>query len=297
MHRFRINLCGSDAAVARASEDLQETGGLPIGPREPSCWVWESEVGLEDVARFSRRHPALWLGVEGFEDFQDEIVSASVIDGEVVSRGTRGLLPDGWGSFHDEDGEHLDPELLAWAGSVIGGRPSQTAGSSLFSGLETALAIGEEIGRLVADTRDFLAVDAPSERALHAIARLAHLALRVSAAARSRTAGELRYLLALRLTQSVVHAGKSEYADAPGSADWQWWLGILLSSAGELIDEARMCDVVPAGPDPAISPGLDHRDQGEAMELSARSLVTSCVEALALFGSGHPARDRLSPRA
>ena len=295
MHRFRINLCGSEAAVTRASEDLQAAGGLPIGPREPSCWVWESESGLEEVASFSRRHPALWLGVEGFEDFQDELISALVSDGEVTSVHGRGLLPDGWGSFHDEDGDHLDPELLAWAGSVIRGWSAESEGSSLFCGLETALAIGEEIGRLVADTRDFLAIDAPSEQALRAIARLARLALRVSGSARSRTPGELRYLLALRLTQSVVHAGKSEYTDTPGNADWQWWLGILLSSAGELMDEARMCDVVPPGPDPAISPGVQHRDQGEVMELSARHLVTSCVEGLALFGSGHPARDGLSP--
>ena len=77
------------------------------------------------------------------------------------------------------------------------------------------------------------------------------------------------------------------YRETPGDADWHWWLGLLLGATCEVIDEAHMCDVVRPGPDPAISPGSQHRDQGEAMELAARSLVTSCVQTLALFGSPH----------
>jgi hypothetical protein len=150
--------------------------------------------------------------------------------------------------------------------------------------LDTALEVCEELGRFVADARDFLAVDAPTETTLDAVARLAQMALRVSAASRPRTRGELAYLVPLRLTQAVVHAGHDEYRETTGNADWQWWLGVLLGGVSELIDDAHMCDVVPAGPDPALSPGCDRRDSGEAMELAARALVTSCVQSLALFG-------------
>ena len=285
MHRFRIHLWGPDAAVEQAISALKESGGLPIGPREPCCWVWAASGGWEAVERLSREHPAITLGVEGFEDFRDEIVSATVAGGERSLQTSRGLLPDGWGSFHDEDGRPLDAGLLAWAGSVIADRPAHPETSSLFCGLETALVVAQELGRFATDCRDFLASDSPDARTIEAIARLAQVALPVSAAARSRTNGELAYLLPLRLTQAVVHAAKSEFCDTPGNADWQEWLGLLLGSAGELVDEAHMCEVVPPGPDPALSPNCFHRDQGEAMESAARALVTSCVQTIALFGS------------
>ena len=93
----------------------------------------------------------------------------------------------------------------------------------------------------------------------------------------------------LRLTQAVVHARIDEYRETPGEADWQWWLGLLLGSAAGLIDDAHHCDITPAGPDRELVPGIDGEwDPGKTMELAGRSLVTSCVQALALFGSTHP---------
>lgn len=285
MHRFRVNFCGSDAELARATQALKQLGGAAIGSREPSSWVWESDLGVAAIEAFSREHPGLLMSIEGFEDFRDEIVTAMVIDGKTSLLDTRGVLPAGWGSFHDEDGQALAEDVLRRAGAVVAERGWDVRQSTFFSGLETAMTTGEEIGRLIADTRDFLAADAPTDQAFEAITRLAQVGLHVSAASRSRTRGELQYLLPLRLTQAVVHAGHDEYHETPGNADWQSWLGLLLSSACELVSEAHMCDVVPPGPDPALSPGLDWRDPGETMELAARSLVTTCVQALALFDS------------
>jgi hypothetical protein len=184
------------------------------------------------------------------------------------------VLPPDWGGYFEDGGSPLDPVALAWAGSVIAARAEAGAGA-LSSGLETALAVARELGRLVADAGDPFAIGAPSPGTLDAVARLARLVLRVSAAGKSRSPGELEYLLPYRLTQSVVHAGRDEYLTAPGAPSWPEWLGIVLTSVADLIDEAQACDVVPPG-----SP----RDQGEAMEFSARSVVTTCVLALALFG-------------
>jgi hypothetical protein len=79
MHRFRINLCGSDADVAQAGQALEDLGGAPISAREPNCWVCESDLGLGAIEDLSRRHPALLMSVEGFEDFHDELFTAIVI--------------------------------------------------------------------------------------------------------------------------------------------------------------------------------------------------------------------------
>jgi hypothetical protein len=156
MHRFRLVLCGGDRAVARAGSALEESGGLPIGPREPSCWVWAAETGLVAVEELSRVHD-MPVSFEGFRDFQDEIVTGMAVAGETTIHGTRSVLPEHWGSVHDEDGQSIDPALLEWAGSVIAGRADEPDSSTLFCGLDTALLIGEEIGRLAGDTRDFRA--------------------------------------------------------------------------------------------------------------------------------------------
>ena len=98
MHRFRVLFCGSPAGSARAEEALEQLGGLPIGPREPSCWVWSSDAGWDAIAELSRERPGVLLSVEGFADYEDELVTAYVIDGDVDQVGSRGLLPPGWGS-------------------------------------------------------------------------------------------------------------------------------------------------------------------------------------------------------
>ena len=284
MHRFRLILLGSGVPAVRAEEALEESGALPIGPREPSTWVWAAEDGVAALEAFSRVHDTP-IGFEGFKDLEDELVSGMVVEGETTIHGRRSVLPSEWGSVVEDDGRSPDWEVIAWAGSVIASRPQDASSSTLFCGLETALVISEEIGRFVRDTRDFLAHNAPTEGSLDAVARLAQLGLRVSAAGASRTRGELSYLLPLRLTQAVAHAGLSEDG---GAAEWSWWLGVLLSSAAGLVDDAHMCDVVPPGLDPELVPGVEQRDAGRTMELAARGLVTSCVQALAIFGSTHP---------
>lgn len=286
VHRFRIDVLGSEAGAAGAA--LEALGALPFGPSDPGCWAWSTDGGWEAIAEFSRTQPSAPLSVQGFQEYRDEIAWASVTDGEVAVVSRRSVLPSDWGSFHDEDGKPLDREVLAWAGSVIAGSGDEFESSTLFCGLETALVVGAELGRFVSAARDFLADGAPTPRTLEAISRLARIGLQVSLASQPRSKGELSYLLPLRLTQSVVHAGRDEYSDQPGQADWQWWLGILLSSAAGIIDDAHMCDVVPT---PSEPPEAETRHPGEWMELAAGALVTSCVQALALFGSSAAGTD------
>lgn len=290
MHRFRIDVLGSEAAAAGVA--LAERGALPFGPNDPDCWAWSADDDWDAIAELSRGQPSAPLSVQGFQDFHDEIVLAMVTDGDVSVVSRQSVLPAHWGSFHDEDGKVLDREALAWAGSVIAGNHVELHSSTLHCGLETAMFVGGELGRFVSGARDFLAADAPTQSTLDAIVRLARSGLRVSVASQPRAHGELSYLLPLRVTQSVVHAQRDEYVDQPGQADWEWWLGVLLSSAAGLMDDAHVCDLV--APPPIEShecPGPGSRDPSASMELSASALVTSCVQALALFGSRRAGAD------
>lgn len=285
MHRFRIDVLGSDAATADAGVALEERGAVAFGSGNPGCWAWSAAGGWDAIADFSRGQASLPLSVQGFQDFQDEMAWAMVTDGEVAVVSRQSVLPSHWGTFHDEDGKPLDREALAWAGSAIAGNDDGLEPSTLFCGLETALVVGGELGRFVTDARDFLSVDAPTQRTLDAIVRLARTALRVGAASRPRSKGELEYLLPLRLTQSVARAGRDGYLEGPGQADWRWWLGILLGAAADLVREAEMHDVIPGPPEASADTDPHQRDPGVVMELMASALVTSCVQALALFGS------------
>jgi hypothetical protein len=287
MHHFRLVPLGSGPALSLAERALEEYGALRIGPREPSTWVWSVEDGLGALEVFSFTHEVP-LGFEGFEALVDEIATGMVVDGETTVHGSRSVLPEEWRAVHEEDGRPLERDVLAWAGSVIAQRREEPGASTLFCGLETSLAVGEELGRFVGDTRDFLDHAAPATGSLDAVARLAQLGLRVSVAGSSRTPGELAYLRPLRLTQSVAHAGRSAVSERPGEADWASWLGLLVDSASDVIHDAHLSDLVPPGPDPELVPGYRRRDSGHELEMAARALVTTCVQTLALFGSAHP---------
>jgi hypothetical protein len=295
MFHYRLVPLGSGTAASHAERALEEYGALPIGPREPSTWVWSVEDGPAALEAFSLTHE-IPLGFEGFEDLVDSIATGMVVEGETTVHGTRSVLPEEWGSVLDEDGRPVGRDTLAWAATVIAERPEVPLASTLFCGLETALVVGEELGNFVRDTRDFLDHDAPTARSLEAVTRLAQVALRVSVAGNSRTPGELAYLRPLRLTQSVAHAGRSGFSEEPGETDWSFWLGVLVGSVSDVIDGAHHCDLEPPGPDPELVPGYRQRDAAHELELCARSLATTCVEALALFGSAHPTFTGSRPR-
>jgi hypothetical protein len=46
MHHYRLVLLGSGSSLALAERALEEHGAHPIGPREPSTWVWSVEDGV-----------------------------------------------------------------------------------------------------------------------------------------------------------------------------------------------------------------------------------------------------------
>jgi hypothetical protein len=82
------------------------------------------------------------------------------------------------------------------------------------------------------------------------------------------TARELKFDHALLLTQAVVQAGRDELWDKPGQASWTTWTELIVAGASEVIE---------AGSAPQRAP------DGQ-LAFSARSLPTTCVQALALFG-------------
>ena len=280
-----MDALGGGPEAADVADVFRSVGALPFGPGEPGCWAWSTPGGWDAVAEFSRAHPALPLNVQGFEDFRDEVTWAMVAGGDISIVSCRGVLPSGWGGCHDEGGAALDRRLLRWAGARILAHEPAGPKSSLFCELETALVVAEELGRFAADTRDFTADGAPAQEALEAVVRLGRLAADVSLASAPRSAGELGYMRPLRVTQSVVHAGHDEFADRPGHADWQWWLGTLVGSAGALVDVVFESSIAAPLREAA-------EDDEDMMELYARSLVTSCVQALALFGSEQGAISR-----
>jgi hypothetical protein len=108
-------------------------------------------------------------------------------------------------------------------------------------------------------------------------------ALAVSTLNRSSGAAERDFDHALRLTQSMVHAGRSEFRDQPGDASWREWLQILIGAASNVIDAACHWWVEPETEVQAL--GSEHSESpGEQLEGEARSLLTTCVETLAMFG-------------
>jgi hypothetical protein len=94
---------------------------------------------------------------------------------------------------------------------------------------------------------------------------------------------EAEYVHALRMTQSVVHAGRSEFWDEPGEADWSQWLETLIGSASGVIDAATHVRIEPENDLHAL--GSEHLGTPvERLELEARALLTTCIETLAMFG-------------
>jgi hypothetical protein len=80
------------------------------------------------------------------------------------------------------------------------------------------------------------------------------------------------------LTQSLVHASRDEIAERPGNASWCHWLRLLIGGASNVVDAACMSDYATG----TVAYEL-HSTPSEMLELEARALLTSCLQALALF--------------
>jgi hypothetical protein len=280
-HHYRVDATGPGHALDALLADLASWDDPPVVGDE--CLVLATARAPSTWIAVSRRHPAAVLGIEHFEAFGHELSRFVVERGSETILDRRGVLPEGWGSVHDEDGARLDAGLLrAAAESVAEGRGRYGVGT-LSSGIDTAITVGGALGRFCSLAEPTMWME-PAGDTLDAVVELAVLALHVSVAGRSLDSAERGFEHELRLTRSVAHAGISELSDRPGNANWLDWLETLVSSTAGVIDAACHCRSEPATDLHAI--GSEHLGPEDAMELEAGGLLTACLQALALFAGG-----------
>lgn len=188
------------------------------------------------------------------------------------------------GSSHAEGGEPIDEGRLRVAAEWVAEHRLRYERGTLESGLSTALTMGKALGRLCSRVEDTLYGD-PTPDALDAVVELAVFAWWTSASGSHGTATELQSEHALRLTQAMVDAGKSEWRD---DDDWDFWLRCVVGSASDVIDRATEVWLEPDSDYHALE-SEHHSTPLEQLEHAARSLLTTCIEALALFGNAQRA--------
>lgn len=282
VHHYRVNVNGPHGVVEAVVRELTSAGARPADHRASTCLLVTSADGLAIWQSLSIRHPEAILGLECFEAFGDEMVHAVVENGCVTVMSRQGVLPQDYGSFHHEDGQRLDEELLRAAAESVAAQRMRHDVGTLSGGLDTALTIAKALGRFCRRVEQTaFEQDAPRE-ALDAIVELGVYALWVSACRPSLGPAEREFEHALRLAQSMVHAGRDELEDEPGSAGWGWWLHVLIGSASNVIDAACHCSY--EAETDAHAFGAEHYPTAcERLELEGRSLLTTCLQALALF--------------
>jgi len=275
VHHYRVELSGPLSAVAK---ELAEIGRPGVGP----TFVVAREEGIEYWEAMSRRHPRVTFGIECFAAYEDELLHAVVQNGETTIMARTGVLPSDWGSFHDEDGEPIDDALLREAADRVFRQRLRFDTGRHGSGLATALTFGKALGRLCCRLEETACADRPGD-ALDAVVELAVLALWTSTCGSSVDSAERDFQHALRTTQSMVHAGRSEFRWQADELDWSEWLRWLIGSTSEVIDAAT--HVVLERETELHALGAEHYGTPtEQLEVAARSLLTICIEALALFG-------------
>jgi hypothetical protein len=280
VHHYRVNINGPAGAVAAVAAELRRVGARSSGSPGERRLVMKSEEGFDGWEALSRRHPRATLGLEWFVSFEEELVQAVVEHGEVTVMAEGGVLPDDFGSFHDVDGQPLAEDLLRAAAESIEARRDECH-IGIADGSHIAVTMGKALGRFCSRVESTTA-DLPSDEALDAVIELAVLALSLSTSARPPDPAELEFEHALRLTQSVVHAGRSEFAERPGEACWRQWLLILVGATGQVVDAA--CHEWSGPYNEAHALGAEYCETpGEMLELEARALLTACLETLVLF--------------
>jgi hypothetical protein len=281
MYHYRVDLTGPPAAARAVAAEIGQAGvgTTLIVARDEGIDFWES---------LSIRHAKVTFGIECFEAFEDELLHAVIQDGETTVMAREGVLPSDLGSYHEEDGDPIGDDLLRAAAEWIAEQRLRHDVGTLESGLATALTWGEALGRLCSRVERTAYGDASPE-GLDAVVELAVFALWTSTARSNTGPREREYDHALRLTQSMVHAGRSEFWDAPGDADWSEWLQVLIGSASHVIETATHVRIEPENDLHAL--GSEHyRSPEEHLELATRSLLTTCIQTLAMFGEAHRSR-------
>lgn len=278
MHHYRVDLTGPPVAIAAVATEGGQAG-------DGTTLVVARDEGLSFWEALSRRHPSVTFGIECFETFEDELLRVVIRNGETTVMARDGVLPRDWGSYHEEGGEPIGDDLLRAAAQwVAEQRLAYDMGASE-NGLATALTMGKALGRLCRRVEETRYADSPGD-ALDAVVELAVFALWTSAVGMSLGPEEREFAHALRLTQSMLHAGRSEFWDEPGTADWNEWLQCLIGSASDVINAATNVWTGPHTDLHALG-SEHHTTPTEQLESEASSLLTTCIQALAMFGEAH----------
>ncbi len=281
VYHYRVTVSGPAPAVDAITAELACVGAKSVEIADPPFLVIASADPIETWEATTRRHPTAVLGIEWFEALDDEFVQLLVENGHTTEMSHLPILPDGWGGWHDEDGEPLDEGLLRRAARSVEAQRLRRDPGTLTGGLDTGATMGRALGRLCCRVEPTMFGE-PSRDALDAIIEVAVFALWISASAQPSGQAECEFEHALWLTRAVLHAGRDELWDQPGNASWSEWLQLLIGAGSGVIDAACHCwyEAETEAHAVAAEHGGAPPDQ---LTLEARSLLTTCLQALALF--------------
>jgi hypothetical protein len=281
VHHCRVNVNGPRKAADALIAELCSRGARRVDER---CLITTCAEGTDAWEELSSRHPEAVIGLEWFEEFGDDFLQAHIENGRLTVMARHGVLPEDWGDLYDDEGERLGEELVLGAAMEVLAAQQRQPLRPLDGGLDVALSMGKLLGRFSSET-EASALGDPTRQALDAVIELALLALMVSAFDSARSEAERDYQLALRLTQSMVHAGRDELCDRPGSASWTEWLQLLLASASNIVDAACNCYIDRSAEAHAFG-AEQYGTPEEHLEYEGRALLTTCLQTLALFADG-----------
>jgi hypothetical protein len=265
MFHHRLTLTGSADALTAAGAELVAMGAVPAGE---ASFISAQRDDAAMWLSFASHHPAVRLSIDVFKEFEDEFVQTIITGRSITTLSRRNVLPDRYGCV-DEGGEPVAKELLTAAGRAVAADRLAHVVGTLASEIDDALAMGKALGRFCTRVEATI-FDAPSSSDLDAVREVAVFAWWISVAPEhAGTPRELEFDHALVLTQAVVQAGREELWDQPGRACWMSWAQEIIASASEVIEVASAPDRSPEG----------------QLAFSARSLLTTCIQTLALFGS------------
>lgn len=263
MFHHRLTLTGADDVLTAAGAELMAMGAVPVGP---GCFITSQDRDAEMWQEFAGNHRSLRVSVDLFDEFEDEFVQVIVTGRGSTTLSRRSVLPETFGCF-DEDGQPIPKGLLAAAGGAVAADRLAYDVGTLSSPLDDALTMGKALGRFCTHVEQTV-FDGPRRSDLDAVREIAVYAWWTAVAGQcGGTAVELEFDHALALTQAVVQGGREELHDKPGHACWTSWTEQILAGAAEVIE---------AGSAPLRAP------DGQ-LAFSARSLLTTCIQALALF--------------
>ena len=106
--------------------------------------------------------------------------------------------------------------------------------------------------------------------------------------------GMVELARAWRLSRACAHAGAETLWDTPGAANWPRWLATLAASASDAIDAGCHHPIDPA-PQAALLASEHWASPQEQFEAAAATLLVTCLQTLALFGTTGQARAGLTP--